>query len=502
MILSDTLRLALGNLRQSKLRTALTALGVSIGIASLIGMVSLGVGLQDQLLGRFMQSGVFDAITVTRRLSNAGGMFGGRGFGARAGGRGGRAGRVVATPDALPKPAKALDDNAVAELRALPRVLDAYPNVQVVVTMEQERFQAMGTAVGIPMSVRNDSVFRTMTAGAFFTSDTDAACLVSLDMAKRIVTERAEETKGGNGVAAPPTSLVGQTLTIKYSTSDGAKPNDASAPSTVVPGLPAGLAGMAAMAGVTSTLQVREVLRPCRIAGIVERQSGAGTAFGGGGVASVMIPLPQAVEIDRHLVRSIQDLFADPSAPTRTKMYNTLTVKVERAQDTQDVEAQITALGYTAFSLNDALQGAKRAFILIDILLSLIGSIALAVSSLGIVNTMVMSILERTREIGVMKAIGASDADIRRIFLVEASAIGVLGGVAGLALGWLVARGVNIAANIYIVRQGGEAGNLFSFPFWLVGGALAFAWLISLLAGSYPANRAAKLNPIQALRHD
>ena len=93
-------------------------------------------------------------------------------------------------------------------------------------------------------------------------------------------------------------------------------------------------------------------------------------------------------------------------------------------------------MGFSAFSLNDALQGAKRGFLILDIVLALIGSIALAVSSLGIMNTMVMSILERTREIGIMKAIGGSDGDIRRIFLIEASAIGFFGGVAGVALGW------------------------------------------------------------------
>jgi putative ABC transport system permease protein len=148
------------------------------------------------------------------------------------------------------------------------------------------------------------------------------------------------------------------------------------------------------------------------------------------------------------------------------------------------------------------LQGAKRAFIILDILLSLVGSIALTVSSLGIMNTMVMSILERTREIGIMKAIGGSDADVARIFLVEASGIGVLGGLVGVLLGWVVGRAINFGANIYIQSQGGTAGNLFSLPIWLIGGAIAFSWVISLIAGSYPARRAAKLDPIQALRHD
>jgi putative ABC transport system permease protein len=110
---------------------------------------------------------------------------------------------------------------------------------------------------------------------------------------------------------------------------------------------------------------------------------------------------------------------------------------------------------------------------------------------------MVMSILERTREIGVMKAIGGSDADIRKIFLVEASAIGLLGGAAGIVLGWVVSRAINFGANIYIRSQGGTEVNLFSLPLWLIGAAIAFSRVVSLIAG-IPARRAARLDPIQA----
>jgi putative ABC transport system permease protein len=182
--------------------------------------------------------------------------------------------------------------------------------------------------------------------------------------------------------------------------------------------------------------------------------------------------------------------------------YASVTVKVVSPQYTQDVEDRIKQMGFSAFSLNDALAGAKRAFIILDIILSLVGSIALAVSSLGIVNTMVMSILERTREIGIMKAIGGSDADIRTIFLIEASAIGLIGGVTGVILGWIVGRLVNFGANIYIQNQGGTPGDLFSLPLWLVGGAIGFSIALSLVAGLYPASRAARLDPIHALRHD
>lgn len=475
MILADTLRLALNNLRQAKLRTGLTALGVSIGIASLIGMVSLGVGLQDQLLGRFMQSGVFDAITVTGGgAGNLPAFLGGDG--GRRGGRGGRGGAGAGAAPERPRP-KVLDDAALQTLAGLANVKDVFPSIRVPLQFKLGEFQETGTAVGIPMSAKDEGAFRSMMAGAFFANDAEEALVLSLDVAKRIAPD-------------DPKSLVGQSMVLTYAASTGA-----TAPVSATPMRP----GLPSLPGFGALLQVQRVDRAYRIAGIVEREPGAN--LGGFGFASVMIPLPKALEIDASVVRSAQSLLAAPSS-AKARTYASVTVKVTRAQYTQDVEAEIKAMGYTAFSLNDALQGAKRAFILVDLLLSLIGSIALAVSSLGIVNTMVMSILERTREIGVMKAIGASDGDIRRIFLVEASAIGVLGGVAGLALGWLVARGVNIAANIYIERQGGDPGNLFSFPLWLVGGALAFSWLVSLLAGSYPANRAARLNPIQALRHD
>ena len=101
-----------------------------------------------------------------------------------------------------------------------------------------------------------------------------------------------------------------------------------------------------------------------------------------------------------------------------------------------------------------------------------------------------------------MKAVGAGNGDIRKIFLIEASVIGLAGGLLGTALGWIVGQLINLGANIYIRSQGGTPGTLFLLPLWLMGLAIAFSVVISLIAGSFPASRAARLDPIQALRHD
>ena len=463
MIVSDTIRLAFRNLGEAKLRTALTTLGVSIGIASLAGMVSLGVGLEDQLVGRFMQSGLFDAITVTPAGDLPGVMAGGNPFGrGRAGMRGRRGGAPAATPDTPPRE---LNEDAIRDLAALEGVREVYPAIRVPVQIRFEQTEEFAMAAGIPLSAKGEGAFQKISAGTFFPDESASTLLLSLDMAKRL-TDR------------DPKELVGKEVTLTYA-----------AASREAGGSPAGASGAFALQQAEMTYTV---------VGIVERETGP---MVGGGISGVMLPLAKAKELNALAVRGPASIFGTTPAPEK-RQYAALTVKVKRADKTLEIQDRIKSMGFSAFSIQDALQGAKRAFLILDIVLSLIGSIALAVSSLGIVNTMVMSILERTREIGIMKAIGGSDVDVRRIFLVEASAIGLLGGVAGVALGWMVGRVINFFANLYIANQGGTPGNLFSLPLWLIAGAIGFSWLVSLVAGSYPASRAAKLDPIQALRHD
>jgi ABC-type lipoprotein release transport system permease subunit len=180
VILGDTIHLAIRNLRQAKLRTALTTMGVAIGIASLAGMVSLGVGLQEQLVGRFLDSGLFDVITVMPQSSSIA-----RAFGGRVGG--GRPGRVQVPPPSAggaPEPAaRPLDDRAISAFRALADVKDASPTIVVPVQVTYGSASDFTAARGIPLSSADEGAFRTPKYGAFFANDTDHACLLLLDLA-------------------------------------------------------------------------------------------------------------------------------------------------------------------------------------------------------------------------------------------------------------------------------------------------------------------------------
>src|SRR5207237_8521832 len=114
---------------------------------------------------------------------------------------------------------------------------------------------------------------------------------------------------------------------------------------------------------------------------------------------------------------------------------------------------------------------------------------------------LVLARLARRRESGSMEAVGASDSDVRGLLFAEAGARGVLGGVFGVIIGWLIGRAINFGTNIYLVRQGFAREDIWAVPFWLIAAALAFSFIVSLISGLYPASRAAKLDPVQALRY-
>ena len=436
MKLRDMTELAVRNLRESILRNSLTTLGVAVGVASLVAMLSLGVGLQQLASSRLTKSGLFDSVFVTPKLNMRGG------------------------PPSMASQqgeTRLLDEDARQEISKLPNVIEVFPQVRFFseVRFNDKPFATM--VAGMPQSSKASGAFDGM-QGNFFSGESAEEAILQVEFAKELSTDTA--------------SLVGKTLSIRYA--ERHQLEDGSGGFSIVP-------------------KEKEL----RITGVVETEPAAG--FGGYGNGRLLIPLGAALSLRATQVNDLRDAVrGGPSKPT----FASLTVRAKSPSHVDAIEAAVKKMGFGAFSLLDASKSLRIFFSVFDLLLGIFGSLALAVATLGIVNTLVMAILERRREIGVLKALGAADSDVKRLFFVEAGVMGLAGGVGGVLFGWLIGRALTLATNIYLKRQQLPSVEISSVPWWLILGAILFAVLVSLVAGLYPASRAAKLNPVEALRYE
>ena len=195
------------------------------------------------------------------------------------------------------------------------------------------------------------------------------------------------------------------------------------------------------------------------------------------------------------------DLFRSSGAAD-TKTYPRVTLELEPTASATAVKDSVEALGFRAFSFAENFEEIQRFFVYYYLGLGVVGIIALITASLGIVNTMVMSITERRREIGIMKSLGAGEREIRLVFLAESGAIGVLGSAVGIFCGWVGTRIVAAVAKMIMEREEMPVFDPFALPVWLIFLSLAFGVIVSLLAGSYPSGRAARVDPVEALRSE
>ena len=447
----DLTDLALRNLREALLRNALTTLGVAVGVASLVAMLSLGVGLQQLASKRLSQSGLFDTIFVTPK-NNFRGM--------------GRPQREENTS----KPPRTLDEDARKEIEKLPNVIEVYPQVRFFTEVRFNGKPFATVVAGMPDSSKNSGSFDGM-QGNFFSSLTADEAILQIDFAKDL--------------SEKPASLVGQELVLRYAERQA---------------MPASTPDAGSNSGETTGGGFSVVPKELRlkIVGIVETEPAAG--YGGYGNARLLMPLATASTLRAAQVNDLRDIVRGSASEKVT--YPSLSVRAKSPSQVEVLEASIKNMGFAAFSLLDASKSLRTFFSVFDLLLGIFGSLALAVATLGIVNTLVMAILERRREIGVLKALGAADSDVQQLFFVEAGVMGFFGGIFGVLFGWLLGRALTFGTNFYLKRQNLNPIELSSVPWWLVIAALAFAVLVSLAAGLYPASRAAKLNPVDALRYE
>lgn len=457
MRISDYIEQSFANLWKKKLRTFLTTFGVVIGIGALVSMFSFGKGVQKNVTERFKELELFNYISVSTSSLES-----------------------HADPDQQPSAEdeylapkfiagfnpRVLDDAFIRQVTQIKGVESAFPEVRFPAMIRFKGKEEFSLIQVLPADVCQSGL-KKLRAGEPYASD-DANCLIISDSLL------------GRMRIKNPQDAIGQEIEVSTLTFDLSLFNPAN---------------------IASFMQADKLPFSSRsytftVVGVAER-------MGFGGVmplrSDVFIPPGPSLRMEKISLTSIWDFFQSPG---QTKGYSTVTVKLSSVKYIEPVKKQIQDLGFKTFALLDQLEEMKKAFIFMDMFLFAVGMIAIVVASLGIINTMVMSILERYKEIGIMKAVGASNRDVKKIFFFESGVIGFFGGVFGLALGWAVSLLINRVANYFLARQGVPYVDYFSFPWWLCLGAVVFSILVSLVAGIYPTMRAARVDPVVALRHD
>jgi len=184
------------------------------------------------------------------------------------------------------------------------------------------------------------------------------------------------------------------------------------------------------------------------------------------------------------------------------KVFNSVKLKSKERDDMIEIRKTVESMGYPTTSVKDTVDQINQIFVVIQWVLGGFGMVALMVAAIGIFNTLTIALLERTHEIGIMKAIGGRNGDVAFVFTAEASMIGLFGGAIGLAAGYIMGFLINLLINFVATSVGGTANPLFFTPLWFASFVVIFAFTISTIAGIMPARRAAKLDPLEALRYE
>ncbi|TAN34086.1 FtsX-like permease family protein [Patescibacteria group bacterium] len=192
---------------------------------------------------------------------------------------------------------------------------------------------------------------------------------------------------------------------------------------------------------------------------------------------------------------------ADLANYVKVPSYDQIQINVAKSADLNFVKEQVIAKGFLVASLSETIEQANKIFKVIQIVLGLFGAVALVVSSIGMFNTMTVTLLERTNEIGIMRAIGGGKGDMRNLFLSESVIIGFLGGLMGMLIGFLGGTFFNWLVNSLAARFGGAKTDLFLYPQWFLLVILGLSAIIGFLSGIFPARRAARMDPLEALRY-
>ncbi|TAK65686.1 MAG: FtsX-like permease family protein [Bacteroidetes bacterium] len=491
MTVRDLIAVSTGNMWRMKFRAMLTMTGVLIAIAAFVSMISFGAGNQQYIEDQFNKLGLFSTLQVypkEREKENSN------------------------EPDTVVFPP--LDKAALERFTAIPGVNLVYPYDAFSVKVQYGDSLVDSKGQALPTAATRTKLFSVLEAGTGFESDSSKQAIISSELMKELGFDTARSAIGKRIVVSVRVSTIdsglahilvdkGETLldrlkkihfdSLFYSKYRGkvirAEANEVAR--RFVNGF------LNARKTVSDTLTicgVREHVRAGRLR-----------------IEPVIIPFETAALFSTSgLGESPTEIF---SALTSGKLFSTpedagektfsrVTIDFDPKVPYTAIRDSVEKLGFRTFSFAAEFEEIQRAFLYFDLALGAIGLIALITASLGIVNTMVMSVNERKREIGVLKSLGADESEIRWLFLVEAGVIGVLGTSAGIAAGWGITRIVSAIAQHYMEQEGIPPIDLFALPLWLISIAMAVGVGVSLLAGFYPAARAARVDPVAALRNE
>jgi putative ABC transport system permease protein len=473
MNISDMIRMGFNNLWRTRLRTALTILGVVIGIGALTSMVSFGTGMQKNFTDAIKKSDLFTSLHITPGEIN---------FEELSHGDISGIGEMI---EDQPEP---LNDSLLHVIHNIPGVILAFPEETFPARVMLDNKENSISIQPIPIQMGDYYPFNDLLGGSFFPNDSSNSIIFTWETLRNLgfivdypdnkyILTKEDSIKGKQIIQ--PDSLIGRTIRMYTATID----------KSIVKN-PLSILMKPKFDPFTETEM------EFAISGILKRREEFSI---GGSSGGAFITMETGKEVPRLNFSSVWDIL---NRDKKEGTYSSIYVRVEKMEDVSPVRKEIENMGLGVFSIADEMKEMKQVFLIMDSLLGAIGTVALIIAALGIINTMIMSIMERTREIGIMKAVGGSENQIKMIFFVEAAFIGLIGALFGLALGWFVSRIANIIINAKLSPMDAPEVDLFYFPLWLIMGAIAFSILVSLAAGLYPAIRAARIDPVRALRHD
>lgn len=445
MKLLDLVRLIFGNLSRRKARVALTAIGVVIGTAAVVILVSLAIGLQKNANEQLYGIGDLTQIQVSPayEMQGQGGMV------VQVAGGGG-------SDPGGPQPARLLTNSALDEIRAIPGVASVIPREYLMtgVMIKYQKLEGGSGIIGV-----------------------DTHDLADLGL---------EAVQGGTELGRG-TIVIGAMVPSNFY-------NPRQRPGEEPPPPPDLYEQQIQLVVFKWDSQGNEVRKnfSLRVTGVLKETRGESDW-------TIYLPLEQ--------VKALNEWSMGRRINYNKDGYSQVVVKVGDVEQVLDISQQITDLGFQAFTPQSFVQGINNFYVILQFIFGGVGAIALLVAAIGIANTMAMSILERTREIGLMKAVGATNRDVLAIFLGEAAGIGFLGGLGGVIIGWLAGQGLNVIAIVYLANQAGQQGGpppsvAVYTPVWLPIFALIFSTIIGMISGLYPALRAATMIPVMALKYE